>query len=1401
MSAATFNESKLGAGTSYDAASTVGPDDMDVLTQLDVFVADLSRSMHLEDNVPNIQCANATLVVELVSPTNTWADHQGYFTTFGVEIDYIAQIETLTNRGTELISTLYTYRSVSQAIPEISMEIPKDSVMSPEEEAELAAKRSEINRKVLDVLRPEMKKLKEFIGFTVEATSLFHSCVTHLTSKEQHDELIPEGIYLSMVKLADVMLILDTLKDIKSCFKNDFSRYKRVVGSHPSIEILEEISQLQMFFSNPEPRKAKHYLFLCLRDEVRRVSGHEAVLLSLLDLALTSLDKGFYVTPEEKFRFLRILPFLMVMVDGEAQIDTEPKSFNVFKTSKIKATRLHAVFKKFPIVPLYGDMSITMEIILHRSSHYDRAAMGSQWGQKEADAAVASPPYDLRTAWDSMRSSYSHFTTRFAAAINRHRKYPFRKQLDDVTVDMSAATFGLAQEGLQLLSAWTAQLKQMLSWKYTHPCSLQHLQSIQVGANTQALEYGRVLRYNLSREELSVMVDFISMIKSLSALMHRSEALLSPYIRFHVHHRIQKLVLTDLVPLLHRVDKRNKPILPTLLKVRSLVADWGVEVASNAELQQQDYKSYSRNKPLPPTKHPARVVSTASTQLFILRTQVSSLFDHGSELKKASSWFGKADLEPADEQLFERFHSESFHFAYLLDFSQTLLQVSDLSDLWFREYFLEMTKCIQFPVDMSLPWMLTEHLLLKHVVNAPMMENVLFVLDIYNDAAYKALFVLNQQFLYDEIEAEANLVIDQLYFLLSDEVYSYYKNLAASTKLDKSLKNKLEGLKAGAAGSSSDHLTVESRRMVSLLSQRHIQLLGRTINFSFILGQNINNKVYRDIDFAIKRFESSDARGVVELKAFLDVLANTHARLCQYLELDPFPSMLSEVNESFSPACSRGRISLHMLSSLAKDVFPNSSYNLHTHRFVRSPIAIRPVQYGRAPKQSNITQAYGAVTSKEFEMCARLTRGFFGRPHIEAYIGLGPSCSDLSMLIDQCLKNLYDRIIDVKEYLEALKDGIPPCAPPKYLFKSIGAYGYYEGKLRSILAYDDLKPEVFQNFREIGNAIAFLRDLSDVLELHDQFDFMLIAPFLGTNVNDAVVGAGGAVVGEGGRSVSEASPLVRIVSHVSKVLADSKQLSAEVVAAQEVWSRVADMTRQLVGDRAAMQDSAGGGGGGAKSVRTGRSLIHWVLVQIEDFMYQEDLTVDWASNCRSSSSSFSTAPYHALSVQSAVGFHRLWSALSFLFCVVDDDDDDTTATAAEASPQSQLISNEAEFGHGFSIAGCTFIHLLGQRAVFEALDFSRYVLQIDLHEQRMKTVLGSSDPTSCDSSAVQQPGGGDKVHSLQQEAKGFVTAALTQQALQLELFSLLEAVHRSKDSYTEHSRSTTVFHPPAVTDS
>ena len=48
--------------------------------------------------------------------------------------------------------------------------------------------------------------------------------------------------------------------------------------------------------------------------------------------------------------------------------------------------------------------------------------------------------------------------------------------------------------------------------------------------------------------------------------------------------------------------------------------------------------------------------------------------------------------------------------------------------------------------------------LLRSVV---LVESVLHVLDTYNDAAHRALYVLNQQYLYDEVPAQLKQSIDR----------------------------------------------------------------------------------------------------------------------------------------------------------------------------------------------------------------------------------------------------------------------------------------------------------------------------------------------------------------------------------------------------------------------------------------------------------------------------------------------------------------------------------------------------------------------------------------------------------------------------------------------------------------
>jgi cytoplasmic FMR1 interacting protein len=93
-----------------------------------------------------------------------------------------------------------------------------------------------------------------------------------------------------------------------------------------------------------------------------------------------------------------------------------------------------------------------------------------------------------------------------------------------------------------------------------------------------------------------------------------------------------------------------------------------------------------------------------------------------------------------------------------------------------------MGKRIQFPIEMSLPWILTDHVLESK--NPGMMEFVLQPLDLYSDSGHFALTKFRKQFLYDEIEAEVNLCFDQFVFKISEQIFDHYKCRAAAMILD-----------------------------------------------------------------------------------------------------------------------------------------------------------------------------------------------------------------------------------------------------------------------------------------------------------------------------------------------------------------------------------------------------------------------------------------------------------------------------------------------------------------------------------------------------------------------------------------------------------------------------------------
>ena len=63
-------------------------------------------------------------------------------------------------------------------------------------------------------------------------------------------------------------------------------------------------------------------------------------------------------------------------------------------------------------------------------------------------------------------------------------------------------------------------------------------------------------------------------------------------------------------------------------------------------------------------------------------------------------------------------------------------------------------------------------------------------------------------------------------------------------------------------------------------------------------------------------------------------------------------------------------------------------------------------------------------------------------------------------------------------------------------------------------------------------------------------------------------------------------------------------------------------------------------------------------------------------------------------------FHRIWSAVLFLFCTAPFDGD------------GGRLDNQTLFGEGVAIAGCLALHVLGQRHRFQLFDFNEQVISV-----------------------------------------------------------------------------------------
>ncbi|KAG7023906.1 Protein PIR, partial [Cucurbita argyrosperma subsp. argyrosperma] len=974
----------------------------------------------------------------------------------------------LIHEGKEMASVLYTYRSCVKALPQL----PESMKQS----------QADLYLETYQVLDLEMSRLREIQRWQASAASKLAADMQRFSRPERRINGPSVTHLWSMLKLLDVLVQLDHLKNAKASIPNDFSWYKRTftqvsIQWQDSDSMREELDDLQIFLST------RWAILLNLHVEMFRVNNVEDILQILIVFAVESLELDFALLYPERHVLLRILPVLVVLATS-----SEKDSESLYK--RVKINRLINIFKNDPVIPAFPDLHLSPAAILKELSIYFQK-FAAQARLLTLPAPHELPPreaqeyprhYLIINHIGAIRAEHDDFTIRFASSMNQLLLLKSTENPDiEWCKDVKGNMYDMVVEGFQLLSRWTARIWEQCAWKFSRPC--KDVISLESHETSSFSDYEKVVRHNYSAEERKALVELVSYIKSIGSMMQQCDTLVADALWETIHAEVQDFVQNTLATMLRTTFRKKKEISRNLSDMRTLSADW----MANRSKSESEAQSMQRGEESKVNFFFPRPVAPTATQVHCLQFLIYEVVS-GGNLRKPGGLFGNSASEiPINDlkQLETFFYKLSF-FLHIFDYTATVATLTDLGFLWFREFYLETSRVIQFPIECSLPWMLVDYVLESQ--NAGLIESALFPLDIYNDSAQHALVTLKQRFLYDEIEAEVDHCFDIFVSKLCDSIFTHYKSWAAREMLDSSFLFAIDN---------GEKYSVQPIRFNALLKITRVKLLGRTIDLRSLVAQRMNKIFRENLEFLFDRFESQDLCAILELEKLMDVLKVTHELLSKDLLIDSFSLMLNEMQENLSLVSFSSRLASQIWSEMQNDFLPNFILCNTTQRFVRlSKVPSVPVQKPSVPHAKPNFYFGTQDLNSAHQSFARLHSGFFGLTHMFSIARLLGSRS-LPWLIRALLDHISNKIAVLEPMISGLQEALP---------RSIGLLpfdGGVAGCMRSINenlnweAKSELRLEVLHGIKEIGSVLYLISLLDIVLRELDITHFMQTAPWLG----------------------------------------------------------------------------------------------------------------------------------------------------------------------------------------------------------------------------------------------------------------------------------------------------------------
>ena len=265
---------------------------------------------------------------------------------------------------------------------------------------------------------------------------------------------------------------------------------------------------------------------------------------------------------------------------------------------------------------------------------------------------------------------------------------------------------------------------------------------------------------------------------------------------------------------------------------------------------------------------------------------------------------------------------------------------------------------------------------------------------------------------------------------------------------------------------------------------------------NFLLANHISSKLAKDLESVIRRFENGDMSIILETEKMFEIIKKTHSMLSKILDIDSYEDMFKAANSDVNATVLSGKIIRHCAISVVEDLLPNYSFNIHTQRFLQSPIIFQATGREKDPKLPSGSFGFGQTCVRAWDFFFRLSRGFIGAPHF-ACLARMIGEPGIELVMENCMQHIEKKFKDMEPYLSNMIDGLPPITLPKAMYGTAAAFGMFESRLKQYFNFMEHLDECFKGFKEIGNVVALVSMLESAISSKQCAEYINSAAFLG----------------------------------------------------------------------------------------------------------------------------------------------------------------------------------------------------------------------------------------------------------------------------------------------------------------